>query len=514
MGGAAMAPIAGLVRARSAPVGMVDAHGLLGADDLDFGLTPNAGVSVDASSFSPTDLFSTGAVGFATTASVATLTSELGSSQDIRRRYAAVSAQHTKRAKAEERAKRIALKKRLLELENLTSTLAERVERVAEERDALSLTAQRATAKVQELDAKRKASAVSRSISQLRQKIGAKPDLQHGFDALRYRSLLEVVHKQCLTGVRQLISHKWGFPFAAPVDPEALGLPTYRDVIKNPMDLGTIKKLIEDGGKYLVSEDVDADVRLTFSNAMTFNKEGTDVHTMAKGLLEEWDVKWSAIQQRIEDVEACVLVEREVAIARNDAAARRADAALKETERSNTSAALDVATTQLAEVESQMLAIMRPLSHDDRVGLTTSLKRLPSSLREGAEQIIARHSGGGWDAASVRLENINDHSDLTLHLLVRYAKNMNRNRIAVIAGWCGHTQPEELLEKFKEEAPVEYDDLATFVAAAPKQHHADEHLSLRSIDVIPEEYDFDPLAFDDLLGDVPDDQMDFDPLAL
>ena len=76
---------------------------------------------------------------------------------------------------------------------------------------------------------------------------------------------------------------------------------------------------------------------------------------------------------------------------------RRADAAAKEVERSNTSAALDVALTQLAEVEAQMLAIMRPLSHDDREGLATSLKRLPSGLREGAEQIIARNSGGGWD---------------------------------------------------------------------------------------------------------------------
>lgn len=496
---------------RAATVGMVDAHSMLDADDLDFGLTPNAVVAAGASSFSAPDLFSGGA-GFVTTTPMAT---GLGSSQDMRRRYANVSAQQTKRAKAEERVKRIALKKRLFELENLTSTLAERVERVAEEREELSLIAHRANAKVQELDAKRKTSTVSRSISQLRQKIGAKPDMQHGFDALRYRSLLEIVHKQCLTSVRQLMSHQWGFPFTAPVDAEALGLPTYHDVIKNPMDLGTIKKFIEDGGKYLVSEDVDVDVRLTFANAMTFNKEGTDVHTMAKGLLAEWDTKWVAIQQRIVDVEACLLVEREVAIARNEAAARRADAAAKEVERSNTSAALDVALTQLAEVEAQMLAIMRPLSHDDREGLVTSLKRLPSGLREGAEQIIARNSGGGWDATRKRLENINDHSDLTLHLLVRYAKNMNRNRIAVIAGWCGHSHPEELLDKFKEEPPTDcVDDLATFVGVAPAQHHAGEHLGLRTIDAIDEEYDFDPLAFDDLLGDVPDDHMDFDPLAL
>jgi len=479
--------------------------GMLGEDDLDFALEAHdVGLDANNCSFDSPDLFS-----------AAFVTPRIGSKYDARNRYASASAQQSKRAKAEERAKRIELKKKLIELQSLVTVLSERVERLAEERDELTLAAQNASAKAHDIDASRKSSAVSRSISQIRQKLGAKPDLSEGFNTLRYRCLLEVVHKQCLASIRQLISHQWGFPFSTPVDPDALDLPTYRDIIKEPMDLGTIKKLIEDGGKYVMSEEVDADVRLTFANAMTFNDEGTDVYNMAQGLAAEWDNKWAAIQQRIAEVEMYVIVERDLALARNVAAACRADLANKDRECANASAALDIALTQLADVENHMLNIMRTLTPDDRDSLAISLRRLPEALREGAREILARQSGEGWTAASVRLENINDHSDLTLHLLIRYAKTMNRNRLAVMSGWCGHNVPEMVLEKFKQEGEdVDVDELVAFANTAPIQNGSAHGLDLRSIDAMRDEYDFDPLAFDALLDDVPDDaDMDFD-LAL
>ncbi len=38
-----------------------------------------------------------------------------------------------------------------------------------------------------------------------------------------------------------LMSHEYGWVFSSPVDPIQLNIPDYFDVIKNPMDLGTIK---------------------------------------------------------------------------------------------------------------------------------------------------------------------------------------------------------------------------------------------------------------------------------
>eukprot|EP00804_Cyclotella_cryptica_P010337 CCRYP_012244-RB/>CCRYP_012244-RB protein AED:0.68 eAED:0.66 QI:0/-1/0/1/-1/0/1/0/157 len=58
--------------------------------------------------------------------------------------------------------------------------------------------------------------------------------------------------------------------FAIPVDPEALGIPTYFDIIKNPMDLGTIYSRLENGELDSPEEFIRL-VRLVFENAVTFN---------------------------------------------------------------------------------------------------------------------------------------------------------------------------------------------------------------------------------------------------
>lgn len=81
--------------------------------------------------------------------------------------------------------------------------------------------------------------------------------------------------------------------FSVPVDPEALGLPDYFDVIKSPMDLGTIKKKLE-AGNYRDMEAVASDVRLTFNNALKFNAKHTDVYAVAKNALKEFDAKYKA----------------------------------------------------------------------------------------------------------------------------------------------------------------------------------------------------------------------------
>mmetsp|Transcript_49014 Transcript_49014/g.129374 ORF Transcript_49014/g.129374 Transcript_49014/m.129374 type:complete len:562 (+) Transcript_49014:268-1953(+) len=76
--------------------------------------------------------------------------------------------------------------------------------------------------------------------------------------------------------------------FNMPVDPDALGIPWYRDVVTNPMDLGTVHARLEDGDY----ESVDAwaaDVRLVWSNAMTFNPPGNEVHEFARALAASFD---------------------------------------------------------------------------------------------------------------------------------------------------------------------------------------------------------------------------------
>ena len=58
--------------------------------------------------------------------------------------------------------------------------------------------------------------------------------------------------------------------FGMPVDPISMNLPDYPDVVKNPMDLGTVKSRVN-SGYYRDVQQFAADVHLTFDNAMLYN---------------------------------------------------------------------------------------------------------------------------------------------------------------------------------------------------------------------------------------------------
>ena len=77
--------------------------------------------------------------------------------------------------------------------------------------------------------------------------------------------------------MNNLQNHKWAGPFLRPVDPVALNIPDYFSIIKQPMDLGTIQKNIEN--HILTSkEEFAAAVQLVFSNAVLYNKPQDDVY--------------------------------------------------------------------------------------------------------------------------------------------------------------------------------------------------------------------------------------------
>ena len=46
--------------------------------------------------------------------------------------------------------------------------------------------------------------------------------------------------KKCQKILCMLRKNKYSWPFKEPVDPIAMGIPQYREIIKNPMDLKTI----------------------------------------------------------------------------------------------------------------------------------------------------------------------------------------------------------------------------------------------------------------------------------
>jgi len=66
--------------------------------------------------------------------------------------------------------------------------------------------------------------------------------------------------------------------FKDPVDPVALQIPTYFDVVKHPMDMTTIKRKL-DSNTYDGIEDFEADINQMLDNCFLFNHEGDAVYS-------------------------------------------------------------------------------------------------------------------------------------------------------------------------------------------------------------------------------------------
>ncbi len=76
--------------------------------------------------------------------------------------------------------------------------------------------------------------------------------------------------------VCSILSRQESSVFREPVDWKNLGLNDYPEIVKFPMDLGTIKSKIETE-KYASIEDIVSDVRLVWSNCMLYNRDGSEV---------------------------------------------------------------------------------------------------------------------------------------------------------------------------------------------------------------------------------------------
>lgn len=63
-------------------------------------------------------------------------------------------------------------------------------------------------------------------------------------------------------------------PFRYPVDSKAY--PDYYQLIKKPMDLQTLRNEINKGSYSKIRKALD-DLRLIWSNCITFNQEGSDI---------------------------------------------------------------------------------------------------------------------------------------------------------------------------------------------------------------------------------------------
>jgi len=93
----------------------------------------------------------------------------------------------------------------------------------------------------------------------------------------------EYEKKFCIEFTDMIFKHKLSIPFQKPVRPNEDGAPDYYDKITNPMDLGILKNKLENN-EYTNSTIWKSDLELIWKNAMSYNKEGTPINSVAKKL--------------------------------------------------------------------------------------------------------------------------------------------------------------------------------------------------------------------------------------
>ena len=96
----------------------------------------------------------------------------------------------------------------------------------------------------------------------------------------------------CHTVISEMeaLDHAW--PFLQPVNTKQF--PTYKKVIKQPMDLATIKKKLDSNGYKLRDGFLD-DVRLIFSNCELFNEDDSPVGKAGHAMKRHFEARWAEL---------------------------------------------------------------------------------------------------------------------------------------------------------------------------------------------------------------------------
>uniref|UniRef100_A0A1Y1JV23 Bromodomain adjacent to zinc finger domain protein 2B n=1 Tax=Photinus pyralis TaxID=7054 RepID=A0A1Y1JV23_PHOPY len=96
----------------------------------------------------------------------------------------------------------------------------------------------------------------------------------------------------CKVILEDLECHDDAWPFLLPVNTKQF--PTYKKIIKNPMDLSSIKKRLQDV-QYKSRDEFCADVRQIFNNCETFNEDDSPVGKAGHCMRQFFESRWNEL---------------------------------------------------------------------------------------------------------------------------------------------------------------------------------------------------------------------------
>ncbi|XP_035464861.2 bromodomain-containing protein 3-like isoform X1 [Scophthalmus maximus] len=124
------------------------------------------------------------------------------------------------------------------------------------------------------------------------------PDVSDSDNSGRRTNQLQYLHNVV---VRSLWRHQFAWPFHRPVDAAALGLTDYHTIITSPMDLGTIKRRLENNYYWSATECMQ-DFNTMFTNCFIYNKPTDDIVLMALALEKDFLQKVGSMPEREAEV--------------------------------------------------------------------------------------------------------------------------------------------------------------------------------------------------------------------
>eukprot|EP00210_Caulerpa_lentillifera_P003190 g3048.t1 len=122
----------------------------------------------------------------------------------------------------------------------------------------------------------------------------------------RKETLLRPIWEQCATILNEILQNRNAYVFSRPVDPVRDRVPNYFDVVKNPMDLGTVQERLDLQARrrnepmksymYRCPLELLSDVEQVWENCFLYNPPGYEVRKMGEILKSEFDLRWKAMK--------------------------------------------------------------------------------------------------------------------------------------------------------------------------------------------------------------------------
>lgn len=254
--------------------------------------------------------------------------------------------------------------------------------------------------------------------------------------------------RRCFDILVYMMANPNAEPFLEPVDWQALGLPTYPTIVKNPMDLGTIKHRLLNGQIPNPSKFADL-MRLVWKNSMKFNEAGSVIHILSQSLLDEFEGNFDLV--KIETPKAFsqfsqMQVDYPVApaVVSNDYSELEATiASLEEKIKQTQNEINELKATQQAQAEEKAALSLpvnrittirciqprKPLTYQEKEDLCRRITELDETSIPGLLEVISVSNSGS--EVEVDIENLDDATLLRVQayleqVSLRKSKHTNR----------------------------------------------------------------------------------------